>query len=497
MKEGRNHFLAIYHCLSSSPRSLVLPRLFVWSFVAICLLCSSPIPTGATDDPISTDPLDEELLENLSLLSEVLAHIQQGHMESPEPKKLMYGAIRGMLRTLDPYSQFFDPESYGDFRTESRGAYGGLGMVIGIRQDRLTVISPFKDTPAYQAGVQSGDIISLIEEEPTATMTVDEAVEHLRGEPGTQVTITLLREGENEPLEVTITRDVIRFRSVESKVLNGDVAYIRINTFRDTTGSDVDKAFESFDSQELRAMILDLRSNPGGLLSSAVEVASDFIAPDQLVVYTEGTNPREDLLARAGQKQKHYPLVVLVNGGSASGSEIVAAAIKDHGRGLVLGRKTFGKASVQKVLTLSGNHAMKLTVAHYYSPSGVNIHKIGITPDIEVPWFSQSENKILTKLRRHEKIKTFIEENGDDILAKLDAARHASREDREAIALLRKYRRLVDALSKEELVLSNAGINLAIARETENDLDEYEHDPQILAAIQQLRLLELFQTKLK
>ena len=166
-----------------------------------------------------------------------------------------------------------------------------------------------------------------------------------------------------------------------------------------------------------------MRSNPGGLLTSAVEVASDFLDANQLVVYTEGTSPRDDLLARPGQKQKHYPLIVLVNGGSASGSEIVAAAIKDHGRGLVLGRKTFGKASVQKVVQLSGDHAMKLTVAHYYSPSGVNIHKIGIAPDIETPWFSQSENKILTKLRRHEKIKAFIEENGDDVLTKLDAAR--------------------------------------------------------------------------
>ena len=498
MKVARNSFLVAPHNPLSSHGSSVLPNLLIfWSIAAICLLCPNPLPATEADDLISKEPLDEELLENLSLLSEVLAQIQQGHLESPEPKKLMYGAIRGMLRTLDPYSQFFDPDSYGNFRTESRGAYGGLGMVIGFRQDRLTVISPFKDTPAYEAGIQSGDVISLIEEEPTATMAVDEAVELLRGEPGTQVTITLLREGENEPLEVTITRDVIRFRSVESKVLNGDVGYIRINQFRDTTGSDVDKAFESFDAQGLRGIILDLRSNPGGLLSSAVEVASDFLNPDLLIVYTEGTSPREDLLARPGQKQKHYPLVVLVNGGSASGSEIVAAAIKDHGRGIVLGRKTFGKASVQKVVQLSGDHAIKLTVAHYFSPSGVNIHKIGITPDIEVPWFSQSENKILTKLRKHEKIITFIEENGDDVLAKLDAARHASREDREAITMLRKYRRLVDALSEEELVLGNAGINLAIARETENDIDEYEHDPQILAAVRQLKLLELFQTKLK
>jgi len=450
-----------------------------------------------TTQPISNDPLDDELLENLSLLSEVLAHVQQAHIESPEPKQLMYGAIRGMLRTLDPYSQFFDPENYADFRTESRGAYGGLGMAIGIRQDRLTVVSPFKGTPAYDAGVQSGDIINQIEDESTATMTVDEAVERLRGEPGTQVAITLLREGENEPLDVILTRDVIRFQSVESKVLKEDIAYIRINQFRDTTAADVDQAFETFNRQELRGLILDVRSNPGGLLRSAVDIASDFLDVGQLVVYTKGKSPREDLVAHAGQKQKHYPLIVLVNSGSASGSEIVAAAIKDHGRGLVLGAKTFGKASVQKVVPLSSGAAVKLTVAHYYSPGGVDIHKIGITPDVEVPWFSQSENKILSKLRRHKKVKSFIEENGDDILAKLAAARHASSENSKAATLLKKYRRLMDSLSKEELVISRVGLNLAIARETENDLDEYEYDPQILAAIQQLKVLELFRTKLK
>lgn len=464
----------------------------------ILILCLSPMFVLAqTEKAVSRAALNDELLENISLMSEVLARIQQEHLEEPESQQLMFGAIRGMLRTLDPYSQFLEPKNYEEFRTESRGAYGGLGMAIGIRGDRLTIISPFKGTPADQAGIQSGDIISQIEGDSTARMTVDDAVELLRGEPGEPVTITIVRDGESEPLEVTLTRDVIRFRSVESKVLKGNTGYIRINQFRNTTATDVDKAFETLNQQEIYGLILDLRSNPGGLLTSAVEIASDFLEPGQLIVYTQGTSPREDFIAKPGKQQKHYPLVVLVNSGSASASEIVAAAIKDHGQGLVMGSKTFGKASVQKVFQLSGRAAVKLTVAHYYSPNGVDIHKVGIAPDIKAPWFSRPEQKMLTKLRRHEKIKSFVEENGDDVLAKLEQAQLASRDDRDAAALLKKYQRLVDSLAEEQIILSDAGLHLAIARETKLDFDEYEYDPQIFAAVQQLRAIEIFQSKLK
>ncbi len=470
------------------------PNFLSWILAVTCVFYLNSTAFSQNPPPISNHALDDKLLENFSLLSEVLAHIQQGHLDPPDPQQLMYGAIRGMLRTLDPYTQFFDPDNYEDFRTESRGAYGGLGMAIGIRQDRLTVISPFKGTPAYVAGIETGDIINQIEDQSTLTMTVDEAVEKLRGEPGTQVTITLVREGETEPLEITLTRDVIRFESVESRILKGNTGYLRINQFRDTTAVDVDRAFEFFDSHDLRGLILDVRSNPGGLLKSAVDVASDFLKPGQLIVYTRSKGSREDFISPIAQQQKYYPLIVLVNSGSASGSEIVAAAIKDQGRGLVLGEKTFGKASVQKVVPLSSGAAVKLTIAHYYSPAGIDINRIGIVPDIEVPWFSRSENRILTKLRHHETIQSFIEDNGDDVLARLDAARHASNENEEARVLLKKYTRVVDSLSREGLVISNSGLDLAIARETENELDEYENDPQILAAIHQLKVLELFAT---
>ena len=452
--------------------------------------------TQGENDP-AKGILDDELLENISLLSEVLARIQQNHLDSPDSKPLLYGAIRGMLRTLDPYSQFLPPENYKDFRTESRGTYGGLGMEIGIRDNRLTIISPFKGTPADKAGLQSGDIISQIESESTANMTTTDAVEHLRGEPGTQVTITIVREGEPRPLEVTLTRDVIQFPSVESKVLKEDIGYIRINQFRDNTANDVDKAFETFNQQKIKGLILDLRTNPGGLLRSAVEIASDFLEPGQLIVYTQGKTPREEYHAEKGKQHKRYPLVVLVNSGSASASEIVAGAIKDHGRGLVMGEKTFGKASVQQVFPLNSGAAVKLTVAHYYSPNGVDIHKIGVVPDIEDPWFSRSEIQMLRKLQNHEKIKTFIEENGDDILAQLEKAQRASKEDTEAASLMRKFQRLIDSLTEEGIVLSNVGLKLAIARETENDIDEYEYDPRIIRAIDQLRVFNIYQSMLE
>ena len=470
----------------------------VWLAVLVLLLSlQSTLGLTQGGNDTSKGMLDDELLKNISLLSEVLAHIQQNHLDSPDSEPLMYGAIRGMLRTLDPYSQFFPPENYTEFRTESRGTYGGLGMEIGIRDDRLTIVAPFKGTPADKAGLLSGDIISQIEGKATTNMTTTDAVELLRGEPGTQVTITVVRDGEPRPLDVTLTRDVIQFPSVEFKVLKEDIGYIRINQFRDNTANDVDKAFETFKQKEIVGLILDLRSNPGGLLRSAVDVASDFLEPGQLVVYTKGKIPTEEYSAEKGKQQKGYPLIVLVNGGSASASEIVAGAIKDHGRGLVMGEKTFGKASVQQVFPLSSGAAVKLTVAHYYSPNGVDIHKIGIVPDIEDPWFSRSEIQMLRKLQTHKEVKAFIESNGDDILTQLDRAQHASKEDTEAASVQRKYQRLVDSLTEEGIIVSDIGLKLAIARETENELDDYEYDPRIIRAIDQLRVFKLYQSILK
>ena len=241
-------------------------------------------------------------------------------------------------------------------------------------------------------------------------------------------------------------------------------------------------------------VILDLRFNPGGLLSSAVDIASDFLAPGQLIVYSQGKGPgsRENFPAK-GVKREDFPLIVLVNRGSASASEIVAGAIKDHKRGLVMGEKTFGKASVQRVFRLrNSKSAVKLTVASYYTPNGGDIEKIGIIPDVEIEWFSRSEQQMQLKLRDHEKLKTFIEENGDDVLNKLFDAEHAYRDDEQAERLRRNYQRLSDALTEEQIVLSDRGLKYALAQLTETPEDELEQDPQIVAAIDLLKVLELF-----
>ena len=453
-------------------------------FLSMCLICVL-LPLGW-----SSKEEDDKLIENLALFSQILAHVKHSHLDSPDTKELMEGAINGMLRKLDPYSQFIP--DYAEFQTQNRGNYGGLGMMIGIREDMLTVVTPFKNAPAALAGVQIGDIISHIEGESTALMSLNEAVDQLRGEPGTPVSITIVRENEGRPIEVTITREVIRIPSVETEIIGNKIGYIKINQFLQTTAYDVDKALVDFEEHNIRGIILDLRLNPGGLLSSAVDIASDFLRPGQLVVYSKGIETREDFVAK-GKKREDFPLIVLVNGGSASASEIVAGAIKDHGRGLVMGDKTFGKASVQRVFQLRDlKSAVKLTVARYFTPNGVDIDKIGIIPDVESPWFSRSERQMHVKLRNHEKLKTFVEENGDDVLGQLATASHASRDDKQAAKLLRSYQRLMDTLTEEQIILSDIGIKYALAQITETSRDELENDPQIVAAMEQLKVLELF-----
>lgn len=435
----------------------------------------------------------DNVLENITHFSEVLATVMKEHIDQPDSKKVIEGAIRGMLRTLDPYSQYIP--DYLEFNTQNRGNYGGLGMTVGMQENRITVITPFKGNPAALSGVQNMDVISHIDGESTAVMTLDEAVNLLRGEPGTPVTITIMRPKESKPREITIVREVIRIPSVEKEIIGDKVGYIKINNFLETTANDVDNAFEDFIQNNIRALILDLRFNPGGLLTSAVDIASDFIAKDKLVVYSQGLEDREDFLAK-GNNREELPLIVLVDGGSASASEIVAGAIKDHRRGLIMGNKTFGKASVQKVFPLGDTGAaVKLTVASYYTPEGHDIDKIGIIPDVETAFYSRSEQQMQLKLRKSEKLKTFLETNGDDILDKLYAAEHASREDRKAMRLLQLYRLFTDSLTDEQIILSESAIKYAIALETKNTKDEIIHDPQVVAAIEQLKVLELFAKK--
>ena len=265
----------------------VLPKFCFYTLMSIFLICSFLQPTSGSEETEAES--DDKVLEHLALFSEILGHIKDYHLETPDNKEIIEGAINGMLRKLDPYSQFI-PDHLA-FQTENQGKYAGLGMTIGIREDMLTVITPFKNNPAALARVLNGDIISHIEGASTATMSLSDAVDQLRGEPGTSVSITIIRENESRPIELTITRDVIRIPSVEQSVIGDNIGYIKINQFLDTTADDVDNALDTFKAQNVRGIILDLRLNPGGLLSSAVDIASDFLTPGQLVVYSQGKGP--------------------------------------------------------------------------------------------------------------------------------------------------------------------------------------------------------------
>jgi carboxyl-terminal processing protease len=325
--------------------------------------------------------------EQLKLFTDVLSIIQNQYVDETEPREVIYGAVRGMLRSLDPHSSFMDPESYREMQVETSGSFGGLGIEITIRDDTLTVVAPIDGTPAWRAGIQPGDRIVKIEGLVTKDLSLADAVKKMRGPKGSKVTITVVREGTKEPFDVQLTREVIQVQSIKSQELEPGIAYVRIRQFQERTAADMIAAVEKSDKGgQLTGIILDLRYNPGGLLSSAVEVSEEFLGDGKLVVYTEGRvrNQNMRFTAHAKHAITEVPLVVLVNGGSASASEIVAGAIQDHGRGVIIGTQTFGKGSVQTIIPLSDGSGLRLTTARYYTPKGRSIHGKGITPDIVI-----------------------------------------------------------------------------------------------------------------
>jgi carboxyl-terminal processing protease len=325
--------------------------------------------------------------EQLKLFTDVLAIIQNQYVDETEPREVIYGAVRGMLRSLDPHSSFMDPDSYREMQVETSGSFGGLGIEITIRDDQLTVVAPIEGTPAWRAGVQPGDRIVKIEGLATKDMTLPDAVKRMRGPKGTKVTITIVREGLKEPLDVQLMREVIQVQSVRSQEIEPGIGYIRVRQFQERTAPDLVASVEKFEKTgRLGGLIIDLRNNPGGLLSSAVEVSEEFIGDGKLIVYTEGRvrNQNMRFTAHAKKPLTEVPLVVLVNQGSASASEIVAGAIQDHGRGVVLGTQTFGKGSVQTIIPLADGSGLRLTTARYFTPKGRSIHGKGITPDIVI-----------------------------------------------------------------------------------------------------------------
>ena len=331
-------------------------------------------------------------VDSLKLFKEVLFTVKKQYVEEVDTKKLLQSAIQGMLASLDPHSDYMPPDSFKEMRVQMTGSFGGIGIEISIKDNKLIVISPIEDTPAYRAGIKAYDHIWKIDNKLTKGMSINDAVKLMRGEKGTRVTLTILRNGSAKPYVFPLIRDIIKTKSLRSRTLVPGFGYIRIAHFQETTGPEFTKALKTLHEQnngKLRGLVIDLRNNPGGLLNSVVEVADHFVGEgfnNGLIVYTEGRDPnsRMKLTSRIGEKEPHYPIVVLINGGSASASEILAGALQDHKRAVIVGTKSFGKGSVQSIIPLRDKAGLKLTTARYYTPSGRSIQAKGITPDIIV-----------------------------------------------------------------------------------------------------------------
>ncbi len=334
-----------------------------------------------TDSDPGQLPLDE-----LRIFTKVFDHIRQGYVEEISDKELLRYAIKGMLSELDPHSNYLDASSFNDLQMNTTGEFGGLGIEVGMENGFVKVISPIDDTPASRAGVESGDLIIKLGDKPVKGMTLNEAVELMRGPKGSELILTIVREGREQPFELPLTRDIIKVKSVRSRLIEPGYGYLRIAQFQVGTGADVREAVQQLQADSpLKGLIIDLRNNPGGVLQASVEVADTFLN-EGLIVYTEGRIKDADVRysATEGDELNGLPIVVLINGGSASASEIVAGALQDQHRAVLVGTDSFGKGSVQTVIPISEDRAIKLTTALYFTPSGRSIQAQGITPDIVV-----------------------------------------------------------------------------------------------------------------
>jgi len=353
--------------------------------IVLVFLLGVTIGLGRSDK--SSAP-SNNVYEDLKVFTEVIGLLQKEYVEETKSRDLVYGAVKGMLETLDPHSAFMPPEVYKEMQEETKGRFEGLGIEITLKDGILTVVTPIEGTPAFKAGILAGDLIVKIDGEPTKNLNLMDSVKRLRGPRGTKVTITIMREGFTKPKEVPLTREVIPVRSVRYELMDKHYGYIRLSHFQEKTDSEFGKAIKALEEENkgpLKGLILDLRNNPGGLLDQAVKVSDRFI-DSGVIVSIDGRREEQKMkfYAHAQGTMPRYPLVVLVNNGSASGAEIVAGAIQDLNRGLLVGTKTFGKGSVQTIFPLKDGSGLRLTTAKYYTPNGRSIHNKGITPDIVV-----------------------------------------------------------------------------------------------------------------
>jgi len=344
----------------------------------------------------------KEDYESLEAFTNILAIVRKNYVDEVQTKDLINGAINGMLNGMDPHSAYLTPELYKELQMDTQGRFGGLGIEITVRNGILTVVSPIEDTPAFRAGIKAGDQILKIEGEFTKDMSLMQAVKKMRGPKGTKLNLSVKREGVTDLLDFSIVRDTIRVQSVRSRLLEEGYVYVRLAQFQERSDRDLQRALEKLASEKagIRGLVLDLRNNPGGLLTQAVRVA-DLFLESGMIVYTEGRleNQKQKYFARKEGSWTEFPIVVLVNGGSASASEIVAGALQDHKRAVILGTKTFGKGSVQTILPLDDNSALRLTTARYYTPKGRSIQATGIVPDIVMESVPLQESKAEEKRR--------------------------------------------------------------------------------------------------
>lgn len=382
--------------------------ILVMSIFCVCIYSDLAIPK----EPEEPTPLTKEDVYNqLELFADTITIINANYVDEVDPKNLIYGALKGMLRSLDLHSDFLTPEKFEEIKIDTGGEFGGLGIEITIRDNLLTIVTPLEDTPAYKVGLMPDDKIIKINDESTKDFSLDDAVKRMRGKPGTEVTLTIMREGEERLRDYTIKRALIKIAAVkDALILEDGIGYVRITDFQQKTPKDLEKALRKLEKEKFSALILDLRNNPGGLLDASIGVSEKFLPKDTVIVSIKGRVEAQEKIFKSKNKRPRldFPMVILANKGSASASEIVAAAIKDNKRGIILGTPTFGKGSVQTVIPLRDGSALRLTTSKYYTPAGELIHKSGVAPDVLIkrvaPVVEKEKPEDIFKKLEHEEI---------------------------------------------------------------------------------------------
>lgn len=402
-------------------------------FVGISASITGNVLATKQSDPVGL-PLDQ-----LRNFSDIFSRIKSDYVEDVEDKTLLENAIKGMLTGLDPHSTYLNPDEYKELRIGTSGQFGGLGIQVGMEDGFVKVISPIDDTPAFRAGVEAGDLIIRLDDQSVKGMTLNDAVKVMRGTPGSDIELTIVREGEDKPLTIKVTRDIIKVESVKNRMLDPGYGYVRVTNFQSKTARDLLQAINDLKKENgdaLKGLVLDLRNNPGGVLNAAADVSDLFINKGKLV-YTEGRieNSHFEFNAKPGDILNGVPMVVLINGGSASASEIVAGALQDHSRAVVMGSKSFGKGSVQTIQELRSGGAVKITTARYFTPSGRSIQGEGITPDILLGKFTvtESEKETVSRIKESDLGGHISNPNKTDEQIQEDAKEDA-KEDKKVLA---------------------------------------------------------------